>query len=200
MLASLRVLIARLPDTRFPHWPFAQLEGIGRDAMHDIRFIRENPDAFDHALARRGADPAAAAILALDEQRRAVATKMQELQSRRNEASKAIGQAMGQGDSETAEALKAEVGDIKQTLPTLEDEERALGAKLQDMLARLPNRPADDVPDGADEADNVEVAQWGELPSFDFKPQEHADFAPSSGYGFRDRHEDFRCAVYIPAR
>ena len=83
--------------------------------MHDIRLIRDDPESFDAALARRGVEPSSAAILALDAERRAVATRMQEAQSRRNEASKAIGKAMGQGDTDTAEALKAEVAELKQT-------------------------------------------------------------------------------------
>jgi len=157
--------------------------GIAR-AMHDIRLIRDDPAAFDAALARRGLAPVAAGILALDEQRRAVTTRMQEAQSRRNEASKAIGKAMGQGDTETAEALKAEVGQLKQTLPALEDEDRKLAEALQDALAVIPNLPADDVPQGDDEAGNVEIARWGEQPTFDFEPQEHADFAPALGMDF----------------
>ena len=152
--------------------------------MHDIRAIRDDPHAFDAALARRGAEPQAEALLALDEKRRAVTTRMQEAQSRRNEASKAIGRAMGQGDTDTAEALKAEVAQIKQDLPRLEEEAKALGERLDGALAVIPNLPAADVPDGADEADNVEVSRWGELPQFDFEPAEHADFAPALGMDF----------------
>lgn len=152
--------------------------------MHDIRIIRDEPAAFDAALARRGAEPQSAAILKLDEERRAVTTRMQEAQSRRNEASKAIGQAMGQGDKDKAEALKAEVAEIKQTLPALEEDERRLGAELDAMLAAIPNLPADDVPQGADENDNVEVSKWGEPGTFDFQPQEHADIGPALGLDF----------------
>lgn len=152
--------------------------------MHDIRFIRENPDKFDAALARRGAEPQAASILKLDEERRAVTTRLQEMQSRRNDASKAIGQAMGQGDTAKAEALKAEVAEIKQTMPALEDQDRELGEQLEHALAIIPNMPADDVPDGADENDNVEVSTWGAKRQFDFEPQEHADFAPALGMDF----------------
>ncbi|WP_066553250.1 serine--tRNA ligase [Croceicoccus bisphenolivorans] len=152
--------------------------------MHDIRLIRTDPAAFDAALARRGADPASSAILAIDEERRAVQTKMQEGQNRRNEASKAIGKAMGQGDTATAEALKAEVATLKETLPALEADEKALSQKQADVLAALPNLPADDVPQGADENDNVEISRWGTPRSFDFKPLEHADFAPALGLDF----------------
>ncbi|MEP1421582.1 MAG: serine--tRNA ligase [Erythrobacter sp.] len=152
--------------------------------MHDIRLIRDDPEGFDANLARRGADPVSAQILSLDEERRALTTKLQEAQSRRNEASKAIGMAMGQGDKEKAEALKAEVAELKQTMPALEENERKLGAKLQDRLARIPNLPFDDVPQGDDEEGNVEISVWGEKPSFDFEPKEHADFAPSLGMDF----------------
>jgi len=152
--------------------------------MHDIRLIRNDPAAFDAALARRGADPASAAILAIDEDRRAVQTRMQEGQNRRNEASKAIGKAMGQGDTETAEALKAEVASLKETLPAMEAEEKALTQKQADALAALPNLPADDVPVGADENDNVEVSRWGTPRTFDFEAREHADFAPALGLDF----------------
>lgn len=152
--------------------------------MHDIRLIRENPEAFDAGLARRGAEPVAASLLAMDEERRALTTKLQEAQSRRNEASKGIGKAMGQGDTEAAETLKAEVAELKRAMPEMEEAERALGQKLTEALAVIPNIPFDDVPDGADEEDNVEVSRWGDIPTFDFEPQEHADFAPALGMEF----------------
>jgi seryl-tRNA synthetase len=152
--------------------------------MHDLRFIRENPQAFDAGLAARGAKPVAASILDLDERRRALTTRLQEAQSRRNEASKAIGQAMGKGDTATAEALKAEVAGLKTSLPALEDDERALGEELDALLAALPNLPAEDVPQGADESDNQEVSRWGKPRDFDFEPKEHADLGPSLGLDF----------------
>ncbi|MEC7623916.1 MAG: serine--tRNA ligase, partial [Pseudomonadota bacterium] len=124
--------------------------------MHDIAFIRANPAAFDAALARRGLEPQADRIVALDAKKREAATRVQQAQSRRNEASKAIGQAMGQGDKERAEALKAEVAEIKASMPEWEQAENAAGEELKDLLAILPNLPAEDVPEGADEADNVE--------------------------------------------
>ena len=152
--------------------------------MHDLRQIRENPAAFDEALGRRGLDPQAAAILALDEKRRDVATKMQQAQARRNEASKAIGAAMGKGDTATAETLKAEVAALKDRLPALEEEDRALSGELDGLLVALPNLPADDVPEGADESANVEVSRWGEQRDFAFKPKEHADLGPPLGLDF----------------
>ncbi|MBA3053608.1 MAG: serine--tRNA ligase [Sphingomonadales bacterium] len=152
--------------------------------MHDIRLIRENPQSFDAGLARRGVEPQADAILALDTARRAVATRMQEAQSRRNEASKAIGAAMGRGDQDAAAALKAEVATLKDVLPALEAEERELTANLHDALARHPNLPDAAVPEGTDEADNVEVSRWGTPRSFDFTPKEHADLGPALGLDF----------------
>ena len=152
--------------------------------MHDIKFIRDNPAAFDAGLARRGAQPLAAAILALDAERRAVATRMQEAQGQRNEASKAIGGAMARGDKAEAERLKTEVAALKDTLPALEAEERELTQRLQDELARIPNLPHADVPDGADETDNLEVSRWGIPRAFNFTPQEHADLGPALGLDF----------------
>ena len=152
--------------------------------MHDIAYIRANPQAFDAALVRRGADPVADRIIALDAKKREASTKVQQAQSRRNDASKAIGQAMGQGDKDKAEALKAEVAEIKASMPQWEDAASAAGSELDDLLATLPNLPADDVPDGKDEADNVEVHQWGKKRAFDFEPKEHADLGPALGMDF----------------
>ena len=152
--------------------------------MHDIAFIRANPEAFDAAMKRRGADPVADRIVALDAKKREAQTRVQEAQSRRNEASKAIGQAMGQGDKDKAEALKAEVAEIKSSMPQWEEAEQQAGAELDDLLARLPNLPAEDVPEGADEDDNVEIATWGEKPQFAFEAKEHADIGPALGMEF----------------
>ncbi len=152
--------------------------------MHDIRLIRDDPAAFDAALARRGVQPLSASILALDTARRGVATAMQEAQNRRNEASKAIGAAMGRGDTAEAERLKAEVAEIKVTLPRLEQEDRELSASLQDALAAHPNLPDPTVPDGEDETQNVEVSRWGTPRTFDFTPKEHADLGPALGLDF----------------
>ena len=152
--------------------------------MHDIAFIRANPAAFDAALARRGLEPLADRIVALDAKKREAATQVQQAQSRRNEASKAIGQAMGQGDKERAEALKAEVAEIKASMPEWEEAENAAGEELKDLLAILPNLPAEDVPEGADEADNVELHSWGTKRDFAFAPKEHADIGPALGMDF----------------
>jgi len=152
--------------------------------MHDIRLIRENPEAFDVGLARRGLEPLSAQIVAADASLRALQTEIQGSLARRNEASKLIGQAMAQGDKDKSEALKAEVADLKTALPAKEDAEREQLAALQDILAAIPNIPLDDVPVGEDEEGNVEIARWGTPRTFDFAPQEHADFAPALGLDF----------------
>ena len=152
--------------------------------MHDIRFIRENPAAFDAALARRALPPIAAELVDLDERRRALSTEAQVAQARRNEASKAIGAAKAAKDDATAAPLMAEVAALKERLPAIETEEKALGEALRAKLAIIPNLPADDVPTGASEDDNVEVARWGTPRAFDFTPLEHADLAPALGMDF----------------
>jgi seryl-tRNA synthetase len=152
--------------------------------MHDIRLIRDDPEAFDAAMARRGLEPQAGAIQALDAARRAVATRLQEGLARRNEASKLIGAAMGQGRKDEAEALKGEVATLKETLPALEEEERETAGRLQGVLAALPNRPAEDVPEGADEAGNVEQKAWGAKRQFNYAPTNHADLGPALGLDF----------------
>ncbi|WP_068073155.1 serine--tRNA ligase [Novosphingobium lentum] len=152
--------------------------------MHDIRLIRDDPAAFDTALARRRVAPVAASIVALDARRREIATRMQEAQARRNDASKAIGAAKAQKREDEAAALMAEVAALKTELPALEDEERTLTAQLADMLAAHPNLPAADVPPGADETSNVEVSRWGTPRPFSFEPKEHADIGPVLGLDF----------------
>lgn len=152
--------------------------------MHDIRFIRDNPAAFDAGLARRGLAPMADAILADDSRHRALTTQAQAGQARRNEASKAIGAAKAAKDDAAAAALMAEVATLKLSLPGLEADAEAIGAALRDTLAAIPNLPADDVPDGLDESGNVEVTRWGKPRTFDFTPREHADFAPALGLDF----------------
>lgn len=152
--------------------------------MHDIRLIRENPEAFDAGLARRGLEPLSAQIVAADASLRALQTEIQTSLARRNEASKLIGQAMASGDKDKAEALKAEVADLKTALPAKEDAEREQLAALQDILAAIPNIPLANVPAGEDEDGNVEIARWGTPRTFDFTPQEHADFAPALGLDF----------------
>ncbi len=157
--------------------------------MHDIKYIRENPEAFDAALAKRGAESVAENLLALDEQSRALKTELQNGQARRNEASKAIGTAKGQGDEATAQALMAEVAELKRTMPEIEEKEREVSGRLQDILAALPNLPDESVPLGANEDANVEIVRWGEPRQFDFDPKEHSDIGPALGLDFETAAE-----------
>jgi len=149
--------------------------------MLDIKWIRENPAALDEALARRGAEPQAAAVIAIDEARRAHIQRLQEAQERRNAASRDIGKAMADKDAARAEALKAEVAGIKTFLAEAEAEGRRLDDSLRDALARIPNLPLAEVPDGRDERDNVEIRRWGEPRSFGFAPKEHFDLGETLG-------------------
>ena len=139
--------------------------------MHDIRFIRENPAAFDAAMARRGLDGCSGDILALDEKRRALQTQIQDAQSRRNDASKQVGQIKAQGGD--ASQLLAEVASIKEKMPAWEAEEAELASQLNGHLMSLPNIMDASVPDGADEEDNQLVRSWGDKPSFAFTPRDH---------------------------
>ncbi len=149
-------------------------------AMHDIQFIRENPDAFDRGLARRGLSRRAADILALDEKARALTSRLQDLQTRRNAASKAIGAAKAKKDEAEAARLMAEVEAVKQEMPRLEAEEAAAKKARDDLLAALPNLPAPDVPDGKDEHGNVEARKWGE-PKRINNAREHFDLGEALG-------------------
>lgn len=152
--------------------------------MLDIRLIRDDPAAFDAAMARRGKPADAATILDLDRRRREVVTELQVGQARRNEASKAIGAAKAKKDEETAAALMAEVATLKQRLPELEAEEARLGGELDSLLAGLPNLPLADVPEGADENDNQLIHERGQRPMFDFAISEHDAIGPALGLDF----------------
>ncbi len=141
--------------------------------MHDIRAIRDNPEAFDAALARRGEAAMSQAVLSLDAARRAKIAAAETAKAEQNQASKEVGAAKGRGDEAEFERLRTLVSDKKAEVAAMNVEAQELDAKLTDMLARIPNNPADDVPQGDDEGDNVEVKSWGEKRSFDFKPVEH---------------------------
>jgi len=130
--------------------------------MHDIRAIRDNPEAYDRAWARRGLSAQTPAILALDADLRGVQTALQAAQSQRNDSSKLIGMAKRNGDDAEAERLMAEVDGLKGEIAAQTDFEARLTTQMRDLLAALPNLPADDAPDGADEHDNVEVRRHGE--------------------------------------
>ena len=135
--------------------------------MFDPRWIRDNAEAFDRGLKRRGLPPESGNIIALDEKRRAVIAKLQALQERRNAASREIGEAKKAKDEKRANALMAEVGKIKEDIPALETEQAKIDKELNDRLAQIPNVPADDVPDGTDEKGNVERKDqaFGKKPS-----------------------------------
>ncbi|MBY2921759.1 serine--tRNA ligase [Rhizobium leguminosarum] len=150
--------------------------------MLDIKWIRENPEALDAALAKRGAEPLAQSLVALDEKRRSAVQKAQDLLSRRNLASKEIGAAMAQKNSELAEKLKVEVSELKTLLPAIEEEDRQLTAELNDALSRIPNIPFDDVPVGKDEHDNVVTRTVGEKPRWNHAPKEHFEIGEALGY------------------
>ncbi|MEQ8586091.1 MAG: serine--tRNA ligase [Thalassobaculaceae bacterium] len=150
--------------------------------MHDIRSIRDDAAAFDRGLARRGVAPSAAAILAKDAEWRSVTGELQAAQQRRNEASKQIGIAKRNG--EDAGALMAEVAELKDRMGELEEAERALAAAVEEMLATLPNTPADDVPEGADESANALVREVGTPKTFDFPAKDHV--ALGEGLGMMD--------------
>jgi seryl-tRNA synthetase len=152
--------------------------------MLDLKWIRDNPADLDAGLARRGASPLAAVILERDQRHRAVATELQALQARRNDASKQIGLAKRDKDEAGAEALMAEVAAIKDRMAALEDEQRTLAAGLDDLLLGLPNLPAAEVPDGTDEQANVEIRRWGTPRAFDFEAREHD--ALGTGLGLMD--------------
>jgi seryl-tRNA synthetase len=141
--------------------------------MHDIRAIRENPAAFDAALARRGDDAMSSSLLELDEARRAKILAAETAQAEQNKAAKAIGAAKAKGDEAEFERLRAEVSAKKAEVAAMQTEAKELDAKLTDQLARIANLPADDVPQGADEDDNVEVNRWGTPRAFTFAPKEH---------------------------
>ncbi len=149
--------------------------------MHDIKAIRENPAAFDAGLARRGLAPLSAALLKIDEQKRATMQTLQDAQSRRNALSKEIGAAMGKKDMALADKLKAEVAALKDAITAGEEQERLLTSELFDQMAVIPNLPMADVPDGKDEHDNKEVRVWGQKPSFAFEPQQHFDIGEDLG-------------------
>jgi seryl-tRNA synthetase len=151
--------------------------------MHDIRAIRENPEAFDEGLRRRGLPPQAESLIALDERRRMAIAELQGAQERRNAASKQIGAAMARKDTVAAEDYRAEVAAAKAKMPELEEAERLASAALEAELAAIPNLPLDDTPDGKDENDNVEVRRHGAPPSFPegFKPKEHFEIGEALG-------------------
>jgi seryl-tRNA synthetase len=149
--------------------------------MHDIRFIRDNPDAFDRALARRGIEPQAQRLIALDERRRAAIQRLETAQARRNAASKEIGEAKKNKDEDKAKGLLIEVAALKESIPGMEAEKKKASNELDDALAEIPNLPLDDVPDGKDANDNVERHRFGAKRDYAFSPKQHFDLGEALG-------------------
>ena len=147
--------------------------------MHDIKLIRENPEAFDEGLKRRGLPPQAAQLVALDQRRREQLTRAQEIQAERNKLSKEIGQAKARG--EDAADIMARVSESKAEEAAAEEAAKKIDEELVHALEVIPNLPFDDVPVGADESANVEVRSWGTPPSFDFEPKQHFDIGEGLG-------------------
>jgi seryl-tRNA synthetase len=156
--------------------------------MFDLKYIRDHPDAFDAGLARRGLPPRAGEILALDEEARKFTHALNELQARRNAASKEIGQAKAKGDDDLFNSLRAEVDRIKTQIPAAEAEKEKKLATINEILSGLPNLPADDAPEGEDEAANVEIRKWGEPIRLN-NAKEHFDLGETLG------QMDFETAV-----
>ncbi len=149
--------------------------------MHDIKSIRDNPQAFDAALKRRGLAPLSASLLAIDEKRRAAILSSEQAQARRNAASKEIGEAKKAKDDARANALMAEVAELKTTMPQLELDTKAADEELRKELAQIPNLPLDEVPEGTDEHGNVERHHFGARRSYAFTPKPHYDLGEALG-------------------
>ena len=151
--------------------------------MYDVKWIRDNAAQFDEGRRRRGLEPLSAHLLTLDDVRRAAIGRAQAAQERRNAASKEIGAAMKAKDADKAEALKAEVAELKTKMADYEAEEKAAIAALDKELAAIPNTPLESVPDGKDEHDNIEARRWGEAPKFPegFAPKEHFEIGEALG-------------------
>jgi seryl-tRNA synthetase len=149
--------------------------------MHDIRFIRDNPDAFDRALARRGLPSQARRLIELDEKRREKILALETAQARRNAASKEIGEAKKTKDAEKAKGLLIEVAALKESIPAMEAQEKAASKELENALAEIPNLPLDDVPDGKDASDNVEHHRFGAMGNYAFTPKQHFELGEALG-------------------
>ena len=147
--------------------------------MFDIKWIRDNAQEFDNAMARRGLDPQSASLIELDEKRRQLQFEAQEIQAERNKLSKEVGALKAKG--EDAEDLIAKVSRTKDAEAEAEMAAAEAETALGGAMAKLPNRPADDVPEGVDEAANEEIRTWGDKPTFDFEAREHFDIGEALG-------------------
>src|SRR6202012_4621211 len=150
--------------------------------MHDIKWIRENPEAFDAALKRRGLQPLSASLLSIDEKRRSAILASEQAQARRNAASKEIGEAKKTKDEARAAKLMAEVAELKTTMPQLELTAKAADEELAKELAAIPNLPSDEVPDGVDEHGNVQRHVFGAKRNYAFMPKPHDEIGSALGY------------------
>ena len=150
--------------------------------MHDIKSIRDNPQAFDAGLARRGLKPLSASLLAIDEKRRAAILASEQAQARRNAASKEIGDAKKAKDEARAAKLMAEVTELKTTMPELEAAAKAADEELAKELSAIPNIPFGEVPDGVDEHGNVQHHVYGNKRNYSFAPKLHDDLGTALGY------------------
>src|SRR6201747_1354864 len=150
--------------------------------MHDIKWIRENPDAFDAGLRRRGLEPMSALLLAIDEKRRAAILASEQAQARRNSASKEIGDAKKAKDDARAAKLMAVVAELKTTMPQLEAAAKVANEQLAKELAAIPNLPLDDVPPGVDEHGNVVRHVFGKIRNYAFNPRPHDDLGGALGF------------------
>ena len=166
--------------------------------MHDIKFIRENPAAFDEGLKRRGLNAMSKEILGLDLEWRTATQRLQEMQSLRNDASKKIGQAKAAKNEAEAQRLMAEVAALKEGVPATELRVRESEEALNELLSTIPNLPAADVPDGPDETANVEVRRWGTPRSFAFTPRDHVELGERLARGM-DFEAGARIATADPA-
>lgn len=149
--------------------------------MHDIRTIRDNPENFDAALARRGLEAMAQSILAIDEGRKSAIASLQVLQEKRNALSKEVGQAKAAKDEARAQALMTEVAALKDAMQQADEAQKAAIAELDKMLAAIPNLPLAEVPNGTDETENVEHHQFGARRSYDFTPRQHFEIGEQLG-------------------
>jgi seryl-tRNA synthetase len=149
--------------------------------MFDLKWIRENPESLDLSLQRRGDSAVSARVLELDTARRSAQTRLQEMQQRRNSASKEIGAAMKEGRGDAAETLKAEVSGLKAEMDAVESEEREASVALNEILVTLPNVLDEVVPTGSDEADNEELRVAGTPPAFPFLAKPHFELGEALG-------------------
>lgn len=150
--------------------------------MHDIKWIRDNANAFDAALKRRGLEPLSPSLLAIDEKRRTAILKSEQMQARRNSASKEIGDAKKAKDDTRAAVLMAEVAELKTTMPELEAATKAADEELAAVLAAIPNLPLDEVPEGVDEHGNVQRHVFGAIRNYAFAPKPHDDLGGALGF------------------